>query len=138
MIFALAGESDMVADKRKHLFLRTCFTGLMLWAFLSKNLNLLAGLTIILFCISVIAFEVMGHRQRQPNIVTRPAKDRHKAEHHSSPRLETVFDYCPDCGAGEIVLGRDGKCTNCGYNLAKEVLENSKAVVACKGSPANQ
>jgi len=56
---------------------------------------------------------------------------------HSSARLETAFDNCPDCGAGGIVPDRDGKCTNCGYNLAKEALENSKAVVACKGSPAS-
>jgi len=37
-----------------------------------------------------------------------------------------VFDYCPDCGAGDIVPDEDGKCTNCGYNLAKEALGSSK------------
>lgn len=116
----------MVADKRKHLFLRTCFTALMLWATLRNDWKLMTGLTIVLFCISVIVFEVMGRMQSQPNTTTRPGKDQ---------GLVTVFDYCPDCGAGDIVPDKDGKCTNCGYNLEKEVLENSSAVVACKESP---
>ena len=106
----------MVADKHKHLSLRACFTGLMLWATLSNNWNLMAALTIILFSISVIAFEVMGGMKSQPNIVTRPSKGQ---------GLETVFDYCPDCGAGDIVPDKDGKCTNCGYALMEEVVKNS-------------
>jgi hypothetical protein len=47
---------------------------------------------------------------------------------HSEARLERVFNYCPDCGAGEIVLGKDGKCTNCGYTLVEEVLKNPKGL----------
>jgi hypothetical protein len=81
--------------------------------------------------------QVNNLKQNKPGAVTSPAKTKTEVRYHLSAGLETVFDYCPDCGAGDIVPDKDGKCTNCGYNLAKEVLENSKAAVACKESPAS-
>ena len=85
-----------------------------------------AGVAIILFCCSVLAFQALDHKQSKPGIVTSPAESKNEEGHHSSAGLETVFDYCPDCGAGDIVPGRDGKCTNCGYALMEELVKNSE------------
>ena len=44
----------------------------------------------------------------------------------SNARWERGGDYCPDCGAGGMVPGRDGKCTNCGYALIDQIVKDSK------------
>jgi hypothetical protein len=59
-------------------------------------------------------------KQNKPGTVTSPPKTKTEVRYHLSAGLETVFDYCPDCGAGDIVPDKDGKCTNCGYNLAAD------------------
>ncbi len=116
----------MVKDKLEHLSLPACFAGLMVSAALTSLWNLWAGVAIILFCCSVLAFQALDHKQSKPGIVTSPAESKNEEGHHSSAGLETVFDYCPDCGAGDIVPGRDGKCTNCGYALMEELVKNSE------------
>lgn len=47
----------------------------------------------------------------QPASITEPM---------SADTSESLFSYCPGCGAGGIIPDEDGKCTNCGYNLENE------------------
>lgn len=50
---------------------------------------------------------------------------KHEAN-NSSSELETMVDYCPECGAGGIIPGKNGECTNCGYTIVNEIVNETE------------
>lgn len=55
-----------------------------------------------------------------------------KTETVSSDISETLFSCCPGCGAGGIIPDKDGRCTNCGYNLENEEKDEHTLPHSCK------
>ncbi len=45
------------------------------------------------------------------------ARCKSKESRASTAPADIPDDYCPDCGAGEVNLRKDGKCPNCGYHV---------------------
>jgi hypothetical protein len=69
---------------------------------------------------SIAETEKLHEKKRDDN--SQPEEDIQPpiTEAMSAEISESLFSYCPGCGAGGIIPDKDGRCTNCGYNLENE------------------